>query len=224
MLLNHTTLGGNEITVEGDAANGGAAPADSSSKEDREHLTQEEKPRSRILAEILAHGYVVSDQCLQKAIALDDQHGISARFVATLRQLDEKTRATDRARSADASYGLSQRASSLLTGLGSYWERQRETPAGRRLVEFYTTSQKQVQDIHNEARRLAQLKKEEEGGGKVYKTLGLDKVLGVPAKEGEGAKDAKKDGPGGAPANAPATESATQPTAESGTGNPETIH
>lgn len=231
LLLNHTTLGGNEITITGsDAA---SAPSDTStSRGDSPHLTQEEKPRARILAEILAHGYVVADAGLQKAISLDDQHNISSRFVATLKQLDAKTGATDRALAADASYGLSARASSLLTGLGSYFERQRETPAGRKIVAFYTTGQKQVQDIHTEARRLAELKKEQEGGGKVYKGLGLDKVLGSvqPASSSAGAAGAATEGksndqvPGGAPAAAVATESATKPTAESKIGNPKVIH
>lgn len=165
---------------------------------------------------MLAHGYVVAEQGLAKAISLDEQHGISARFVSTLKQLDERTHATDHARAADASYGLTQRASSLLTGLGSYFEKAKDTPTGKRLVDFYTTSQRQVQDIHNEARRLAELKKEEGGGG-LYKGLGLDKVLGAVGEK-------KEEVPGAAPKDAVATESAQKPTADAGTGKPEILH
>lgn len=170
LLLNHTQLGGNEITVSSDEKIS-TPPHEASTAtttEDRSGspvLSQEEKPRSRILAEVLAHGYVVADQGLQKAIALDEQHNISSRFVSTLKQLDERTHATDRAMAADASYGITSRATTLLTGLGSYFEKARDTPTGKRIVDFYTTSQRQVQDIHNEARRLAELKKEEGGGG-----------------------------------------------------------
>ncbi|KAK4032661.1 hypothetical protein C8A01DRAFT_40892 [Parachaetomium inaequale] len=240
LLLNHTRLGGNEITVTGED-NISTPPHDTGDTSDRDAdaastLTQEEKPRSRILAEVLAHGYLVADTGLQRAIALDEQHNISARFVSTLKQLDERTRATDHARAADASYGLSQRAGSLLTGLGSYFEKAGNTPTGKRIVGFYTTSQRQVQDIHAEARRLADLKKEETGGS-LYKGLGLDKVPGLDtvlgkfhqqggAKEGEGAAapEEKKEVPGAAPADAVATESAQKPVKPSGTGNPETIH
>ncbi|KAH6617091.1 hypothetical protein F5144DRAFT_498598 [Chaetomium tenue] len=234
LLLNHTQLGGNEITVTGD--NISTPPHESSgadtSETDRDSvLTQEEKPRSRILAEVLAHGYLVADQGLQKAIALDEQHNISSRFVGTLRQLDARTHATDRAQAAYASYGnyVIPPANSLLTGLGSYFEKASNTPTGKRIVDFYTTSQRQVQDIHTEARRLAELKKEETGGS-LYKGLGLDKVLGRFQQGGaEGAAAAaegseKKDVPGGAPADAVATENAQKPVAPSGTGNPETIH
>ncbi|KAG4218903.1 hypothetical protein PC116_g32617, partial [Phytophthora cactorum] len=48
---------------------------------------------------------------------------------------------------------------------------------GKKLVSFYTQSQRQVQDIHAEARRLADLKKEEHGGS-AYKASGLERVFG----------------------------------------------
>ncbi|AEO64369.1 uncharacterized protein THITE_2061075 [Thermothielavioides terrestris NRRL 8126] len=234
LLLNHTTLGGNEIAVTGSAPADATPSSRDPHRQDSPHLSQEEKPRARILAEILAHGYVVADQGLQKAIQLDEQHNISSRFVATLKHLDAKTGATDRALAADANYHISARASSLLTGLSSYFERKsRDTEAGRRLVAFYTNSQKQVQDIHAEARRLAELKKEQEGGGKFYKGLGLDKVLGsvhpsfaTAAAAAEKPTEGKKNDevPGGAPAHAVAAESATTPAADAKAGAPEVIH
>lgn len=227
ILLNKTLMHGNELIIEGDvpaADDAASKPSEPSQAERGQHpvLTQEEKPRSRILAEVLAHGYVVADAGLAKAIALDEKHGVSARFVHTLKQLDEKTHATDHARAADASYGISQRATSLLTGLGSYFEKARDTPTGKRIVGFYTTSQRQVQDIHNEARRLADLRKEETGGS-LYKAVGLDKVFGDRFHHGSAPAPAQ-GAPGAAPANAPATESAQAPAAPAGTGNPEVIH
>lgn len=230
LLLNKTQLGGQEITVTGSNDTTTASPphdADTTAREADDAssiLTQEEKPRSRILAEVLAHGYLVADSGLQHAIALDEQHGITNRFVNTLRRLDERTHATDHARAADASYGITQRANSLFVGLGSYFEKASNTPTGKRIVDFYTTSQRQVQDIHSEARRLADLKKEESGGD-LYKGLGLDKVLGKFHHSGQGtaaaAEQKQEQVPGAAPANAPAAQ---PPIKESGTGNPETIH
>ncbi|KAK3897700.1 hypothetical protein C8A05DRAFT_38729 [Staphylotrichum tortipilum] len=195
LLLNHTKLGGNEITVTAPhpPSSSTPTPPEDRANDPNPQLTQEEKPRSRILAELLAHGYVVADQGLQHAITLDEQHNLSSRFTSTLRQLDERTRATDRARTADASYGISARAGSLLTGLGSYFEKAKDTPTGKRIVGFYTTGQRQVQDIHNEAKRLAELKKEEAGGG-LYKGWGIDRVMekihGSGSQEGEGKEEA----------------------------------
>lgn len=38
-----------------------------------EEISQEDKPRARILAEYLAHGYTVSDKAVERAIALDSE-------------------------------------------------------------------------------------------------------------------------------------------------------
>jgi hypothetical protein len=96
-----------------------------------------------------------------------------------------------------------------LQGLGSYFEKASNTPTGQKIVKFYEEGTKQVQDIHAEALRLAELKKEQHGGS-AYKASGLEKVFG---KEKEGAKDgesaapageASTTAPTGAPVDAPA--------------------
>ncbi|RYP69387.1 hypothetical protein DL771_006144 [Monosporascus sp. 5C6A] len=190
-LLNNTQLGGAQITV---------TPADGSGNDDEQHqptggngdrdtdeIAQEEKPRSRILAEYLAHGYVVGDAALQQAIELDAKHGVTERFRKTLTSLDQKYHATDRARATDQSYGVSARVGSLFGGLSSYFEKATSSPTGKKLVQFYTDSQRQVQDIHAEARRLADLKKGEHGGS-AYKASGLERVFGKAKEQAESAK------------------------------------
>ena len=49
---------------------------------------QADKPRAGIAAEYLARGYTLSDQILQRAIELDQQHGISNRFLSYIQGLD----------------------------------------------------------------------------------------------------------------------------------------
>ena len=177
LLLNNTQLGPSHISVTG-AAETEDAGTHEAGERDSDEITQEEKPRTRVLAEYLAHGYVVGDAALQRAIELDHKHGVSARFLNTLQSLDKKYHATDRAKTADQSYGITQRANTLLSGLGSYFETATNTQVGRKVVGFYTMGQKQVTDVHNEARRLAELKKEEHGGS-AYKAAGLEKVFGA---------------------------------------------
>ena len=126
-------------------------------------IEQEDKPRSRIVAEYLAHGYVIGDQALQRAIELDNKHGISNKFTNALMNFDAKYRPIDKARSVDASYGVTDKAAQGWRGLNSYFEKAMETPTGQKMVGFYSTGQKQVQDIHAEASRLAALKKQEQG-------------------------------------------------------------
>ncbi|PMD48458.1 hypothetical protein L207DRAFT_414465 [Hyaloscypha variabilis F] len=165
LLLDNTKLGATEVQVTSAT---GSTDDDGShftknTERDTDEITQEEKPRSRIIAEYLAHGYVLGDQAIQRAIDLDQKHGVSTRFVSTIQGLNEKYHATDKARSVDQSYGVTQKTNSLLSGLTSYYEKAAGTPTGQKLVNFYTQSSRQVQDIHAEARRLADLKKQEGG-------------------------------------------------------------
>jgi len=209
LLLNHTKLGPTEITVTSSHQHDDdqqSSPTLNASR-DTDEITQEEKPRARILAEYLAHGYLVADTGLQKAIALDEKHGVTQKFLGTLQALDARVHATDRAKTADTTYGLSGRAGALWSGLGSYFEKATSTPTGKKVVEFYTTSQRQVADIYSEAKRLADLKKEEAGGSS-YKAAGLDKVFGP-----EGGKKPEGGMPGAA-----AESSAQEPVKGTGLG------
>ncbi|KAH6647788.1 actin cytoskeleton protein [Truncatella angustata] len=185
-LLNNTKLGPNQITVTPESDGEDSGPT-TNNERDSDEITQEEKPRSRILAEYLAHGYVVGDAALQRAIELDQTHGVSNRFVSTLQNLDTKYHATDRAKTADQSYGITQRATGLWGGLNSYFEKATNTPTGKKLVNFYTQGSRQVQDIHAEARRLADLKKDEHGGSAV-KAAGLERVLGKDKEQAAGSQ------------------------------------
>lgn len=138
LLLNNTQLGSTHISVE---SAGGSSPVDAehpttNAERDTDEITQEEKPRARIVAEYLAHGYVVGDAAIQRAIELDHTHGVSSRFLNTLTGLDKKYHATDRAVTADQSYGISQRANTLWSGLNSYFEKATNTPTGKKLVDF----------------------------------------------------------------------------------------
>ncbi|KAL2890136.1 Protein vip1 [Ceratocystis lukuohia] len=176
LLLHHTQLGSSKITVTGSAnldEHNDPTPA----QRDGDEITQEEKPRSRILAEYLAHGYVVGDAALEQAVVLDKKHNVSQRFLTTLQSLDSKYKATDRARATDESYGISTRGKGLLFGLNSYFEKAVGTPAGKKIAKFYEEGSKQAQDIHTEARRLADLKKDQ-AGGSAYRASGLEKVFG----------------------------------------------
>ncbi|KAL6817843.1 RNA recognition domain-containing protein [Trichoderma camerunense] len=217
LLLNNTQLGPNHIKVTsatGDSEDDGSHFARQGNSNDE--ITQEMKPRTRILAEYLAHGYVVGDATIQRAIELDQKHGVSSRFLSTLQDLDKKYQATDRAKTADQSYGISQRANNFFTGLSSYFEKASNTPTGKKIAQFYLDGSRQVQDIHSEARRLADLKTEEHGGS-AYKAAGFEKVFGKEKKEEKPAAAAPADAtviPGtAAPAPAPGVLSTDEKTA-----------
>lgn len=196
LLLNNTQLGTNHIAVTSAGGhNDDGSHFTQNANRDTDEITQEEKPRARIIAvsdlvafpqttpyrhlkqEYLAAGYVVGDAAIQRAIDIDSTHGVSSRFLNTIHSLDQKYHATDRAKATDQNYGLSMRANNFLTGLSTYFEKATNTPTGKKIVKFYEEGQKQVAEVHAEARRLADLKTEEHGGS-AYKASGLEKVFG----------------------------------------------
>jgi len=182
LLLDNTQLGPAQVHVTSasnlDQISGGK------SGQDDEDIEQEDKPRSRIVAEYLAHGYVLSDSAIQRAIDLDKQHGVSTRFMSALNQFDQKYKASERMQAVDQKYGLSQRGQQAWLGLNSYFEKAAGTPTGQRVRTFYEQGQKQVLDVHNEAKHLAALK-----SGKQPSTTtsaeGGEKSTGVTAEEAD---------------------------------------
>lgn len=161
LLLDNTQLGPAQVQVTSTTSTGHAAGEKSAGAADEhsDDIAQEDKPRSRIVAEYLAHGYVLSDTVVQRALQMDQQHGVSNRFLSALSSFDEKFKATEKVQAVDQKYGLSAKAGEGWRGLYSYYDKAAGTPTGQRLRGFYDQGQKQVLDVHNEAKHLAELKK-----------------------------------------------------------------
>ncbi|KAL1673439.1 hypothetical protein EV122DRAFT_270471 [Schizophyllum commune] len=162
-MLNGGTLDGSAIAVTADADHPDAhdGPADGTT------IDQADKPRAAVVAEILAKGYKLTDDILQRAIEVDKERGISQKFLAYLQNLDktlgakavgpEQTlsgkaleaahAATQQAKAIDEQKGISKTA-------GSYYERALASPLGQKVFAFYTQASKQVLDIHEEAKRI----------------------------------------------------------------------
>ncbi|KAL0636851.1 Protein vip1 [Maublancomyces gigas] len=172
LLLDGTKLGPNPVKVESAhsldeiaAGHMAAGDADAPNFGTDETLRQEDKPRTAILAEYLSHGYVVGDTALQRGIELDTKHGISGRFTSVLNQalatIDKTAHVSDTAKSVDTQYHVSDRALGATKALQTYFEKALGTPTGKKIRSFYETGGKSLLDIHNEALRLAELRKAE---------------------------------------------------------------
>jgi hypothetical protein len=160
LLLDNTQLGPSQVHVTSTSSTGTTSTGTTkeAAHESENDVAQEDKPRSRIFAEYLAHGYVISDKVIERGLALDQQHGISNRFTSALKNFDDKYKATDKTRNLDQQYGVTARANTAWSGLNSYFEKATSTPTGQKLRDFYVQTSKQVLDVHNEARHLANLK------------------------------------------------------------------
>lgn len=161
------------------AATDKAAPANAAMDVDHldDSVVQEDKPRTAILAQYLAHGYHIGDEAIQKAIDLDTKHGISSRFITYLKQFDtgvgKKTSSTEqplssqlyekaqglfgKAKEIDTQKGISEKSTSWF---GPYYQKALDSPYAAKVQNFYTNAQKQVLDVHEEALRIAAQKKD----------------------------------------------------------------
>lgn len=181
LMLNGGTLDSTTITVTGPETT--TSGEDSSAKTVRpisaegDEVKQEDKPRSAIAAEYLAHGYVLGDQAIAKAIALDQQHGISNKFLNYFKKIDTKfkiqekstqasAQVTTKAQAVDTQTGASNKLGSLFSMGCQYYEKALSSPHGSKVREFYTKTSKQVLDVHAEAKRIA----EEKAGHPVFQT------------------------------------------------------
>jgi len=165
LMLNGGTLDGAHLNVYSDAVH----PDD----EEVLHvpgspLDQSDKPRAGIAAEYLAKGYKLSDNVLQRAIQIDNEKGISKRFLNYFQSLDAsigaKALGPDRTISGKVTstiHTATQHAKAVdeqkgyIKVAGDYYTRALGSPLGQRVRSFYTSTSKQILDIHEEARRIA---------------------------------------------------------------------
>ncbi|GAA5992307.1 hypothetical protein JCM10908_000416 [Rhodotorula pacifica] len=178
LLLSGGSLEGATIEVTSDdvappkvAQQAQAAPhaaASTTTGTEHEPLNQEDKPRSAIVAEILAEGYTLSDSVVQKAIEADKQYGISQRFLSFFNPLKERVgtqaaptidRASTKARELDEKHGLSLKAHAGWIIGEKYYSAALNSAIGQKVSSFYTTVAKEIQDIRDEAKRIAENKK-----------------------------------------------------------------
>ncbi|THH14008.1 hypothetical protein EW146_g6268 [Bondarzewia mesenterica] len=165
LMLNGGTLDGAHLVVTSEVAH---ADEEETPHVEGAPIEQSDKPRAGIAAEYLARGYVLSDHILHRAIQMDNERGISKRFLSYFHSLDSSLgnkalgpdqtisgkvastlqQATQQARTIDEQKGISKIAS-------DYYTRALSSPFGQRVRDFYTTTSKQVLDIHEEARRIA---------------------------------------------------------------------
>ncbi|KAF2678401.1 hypothetical protein K458DRAFT_423094 [Lentithecium fluviatile CBS 122367] len=170
LLLDNTQLGPNSVKVSSaksiDELAGDKSASAEEAKDGDHHIEQEEKPRARIIAEYLAHGYAISDTAIERALAIDQQHGISTKFTSALNNFDQRFHATQKAQAVDTKFGIMEKGTAVWRGLYSYFDKAAGTPTGQKLRQFYETGNKTVVDVHNEARHLADLKKQGGSGEK----------------------------------------------------------
>jgi len=172
LMLDGGNLDGSPLTVKSDVVH----QDDHQPPGPDEHhhdIEQSDKPRAGIAAEYLSRGYNLSNNILERAIEMDNKQGISKRFLAYFKGLDKSVghhtagpgktvseqlqagmnAATQHAKVLDAQGGYSK-------SVHEYYSKAMASPLGHHVRKFYTTTSKQIVDIHEEARRISSQQKE----------------------------------------------------------------
>ncbi|KAG1822615.1 uncharacterized protein BJ212DRAFT_1477041 [Suillus subaureus] len=165
LMLNGGTLEGEQLHITSDVEHHNHQEQ---SQRSSSPFEQSDKPRAGIAAEYLAKGYKLSDHILQRAIEIDNKQGISKRFLDYMRGLDttvgQKALGSDQTVSGKVQStlkGAHTRAKTIDEQKGyskvahEYYSKAISSPFGKSVLDFYTNTSKQVRDIHEEARRMA---------------------------------------------------------------------
>ncbi|CAG8464768.1 8448_t:CDS:2 [Paraglomus occultum] len=166
LMLTNAVIGDSQIKVT-------LADDGSSSDEVSEHdgyLSQEDKPKAAIFAEILAAGFQLQDHIIERGLQFDAQYGLSNKFKQYLAQLQEQLKVLDdkykvtelvtsKAVELDQKYHVQDSVKRVASQAQDKANSALSTLTGKRLADIYFSTTKVVSDVHCEARRIANLKR-----------------------------------------------------------------
>jgi len=171
LMLNGGVLDGASLTITSDVEH------EDQPEDPTAPYEQSDKPRAGIAAEYLAKGYMLHDHILQRAIDIDNQRGISKRFLNYLSSIDTSLgsrllgenqtvsgKAQEQVNYATAQAKAIDEKGGYLKTASDYYSKALASPLGQKVFAFYTTTSKQVLDIHEEAKRIQEQHKAAAGG------------------------------------------------------------
>ncbi|KAG2758067.1 hypothetical protein P692DRAFT_20866978 [Suillus brevipes Sb2] len=164
LVLNGGTLDGERLHIASDVER---YNHHEQSHQSNSSFEQPDKPRAEIAAKYLAKGYKLSDHILQRAIEINNKQGISKQFLDYMHTLDttvgQKALGPDQTMSGKVQSTLKDahtRAKTIDEQKGyskvahEYYSKAISSPFGKFVFDFYTTTSRQVRDIHEEACRM----------------------------------------------------------------------
>ncbi|KAG9326335.1 hypothetical protein KVV02_003686 [Mortierella alpina] len=136
------------------------------SAESEDHSAQENKPKVTILAEILAAGYSLTDNIIEKGLEVDSKYGFYNKIQAYVeaaksqaKTLDEKYQVTAKATEIDHKYHVQDRVNAAVGQGIDYSTQALQTSPGQKVAGVASQVKEQIAAVHYEARRIADEKK-----------------------------------------------------------------
>ncbi|KAI8077842.1 uncharacterized protein BX664DRAFT_287428 [Halteromyces radiatus] len=119
--------------------------------------SQESKPKSRIVAEILASGYILQDHIVTKGLEYDNQYRFSTKLFgylttlqANVKQFDEKYRIWDKAVEMDQRFKIQEKMELAMKKA----QEALNTPTGQKVHGLANQTMAHIATIHYEAKRI----------------------------------------------------------------------
>ncbi|KAF9580216.1 hypothetical protein BGW38_003234 [Lunasporangiospora selenospora] len=133
---------------------------------DSSENSQENKAKAPVLAEILAAGYSLQDQIIEKGLALDSKYGLTEwiqKYVEAAKvqakNIDEKYHVTAKATEIDNKYHVQDRVGAAVGQGYDYSQQALQSAPGQKAVAVASHVKEQIAAVHLEARRLADERK-----------------------------------------------------------------
>ncbi|KAH3681408.1 hypothetical protein WICPIJ_007624 [Wickerhamomyces pijperi] len=164
-LLNGAQLGGASVAVEtladGKKVEDSATKSDDASADIAQNgdIPQELKPKSQIFAEYLSQGYVLGDSLIGKAVEYDQKNGLSDKFNRFIGDLNTKYNLPEKQQQLQQTTEGLDNKYKVTENLTKYYNNFQQTSLGNKIHHFYTKAVNDSLQIHEEAKRLAEIKK-----------------------------------------------------------------
>jgi hypothetical protein len=121
-------------------------------EQENKPINQEDKPRLSIVAEMVAAGYILSEQIQKRAQGLDAKYGVSTTVQSYWGKLDGTLKIQEKAQMVDDRLHIKQAVDNLVATAASYGNQAMQTQTGQRATEA-------VRGIHQESLKIAEEKK-----------------------------------------------------------------
>lgn len=126
-----------------------------------EEKSQESKPKSRIVAEILANGYILQDQVVAKGLEYDSKYHLSTRLggylsalTSNVKQMDDKYRIWDKAIEIDSKFKIQEKVHHATQTAHTTAQAALHSPTGQKVHDLANQTLAQIAAVHYEAKKI----------------------------------------------------------------------
>ncbi|KNE73115.1 hypothetical protein AMAG_17264 [Allomyces macrogynus ATCC 38327] len=128
-------------------------------------LAADHKPYTRVIAELLAEGYQLSENVVKRGLEVDDKYAVtktlSAYFFtakARAEELDEQYKVVEKLKEIDSKWHISENAHAILAKGFLFGEKALATPTGQKVKEAVDAAREKAREVADETRAIVQEK------------------------------------------------------------------